>query len=79
VTIEGTAPPLPAGVDLSAYRIVQQALADTLEHADSAHAAVGIRYTLNAVEIEISDDGAGPSARGDGQSRVHPHAPASLS
>jgi signal transduction histidine kinase len=64
LTIEGAASQLPAGVDLSAYRIVQQALANTLEHAGSAHAAVDIRYTPDAVEIEVSDDGAGPSERG---------------
>ena len=43
---------------------MQQALANTLEHASSARAAVDIRYTPDAVEIEVSDDGAGPSERG---------------
>jgi len=64
LTIEGTVPQLPAGVDMSAYRIVQQALANTLEHAGSAHARVGIRYTPDAVEIEVFDDGAGPADHG---------------
>lgn len=58
--IEGAQRPLPAGIDLSAYRIVQEALTNALKHAGPATAAATIRYRDDALEIEISDDGATP-------------------
>jgi signal transduction histidine kinase len=58
--------PLPAGVDLSAYRIVQEALTNTLKHAGHAEAEVIIRYDAAAVELEILDNGAGPHTRVNG-------------
>lgn len=57
--VEGEPEPLPPGVDLSAYRIVQEALTNTLKHAGPAHADVMIRYRNDEVELEIIDDGAG--------------------
>jgi signal transduction histidine kinase len=51
---------LPAGVELSAYRIIQEALTNTLKHAGPAHAAVTVRYDHGAVEVEVVDDGRGP-------------------
>jgi signal transduction histidine kinase len=69
LTVEGTPVRLPAGVDLSAYRIVQEALASTLEHARSAHAWVAVRYAGDDVEIEVANDGdsdGGAEADGDG-------------
>ncbi len=70
--VEGEPPgALPLGVDLSAYRIVQEALTNTLKHAGPARAQVAIRYHPDAVELEISDDGRGPSAaNGDGHGLV---------
>ncbi|MDQ2683172.1 MAG: sensor histidine kinase [Chloroflexota bacterium] len=59
VTIEGEQRPLTPGVDLSAYRIVQEALTNVLKHAGKAHAAVTVRYCPDAVDIEIVDDGRG--------------------
>ena len=50
---------LPPGVDLSAYRIVQEALTNALKHAGPARARVVVRYAADAVELEVSDDGAG--------------------
>jgi signal transduction histidine kinase len=59
---EGRPSPLPPGVDLSVYRIVQEALTNTLKHAGlGAHARVVLRYEDGAVEIEVIDDGRGPS------------------
>jgi signal transduction histidine kinase len=58
--VEGEAKPLPPGVDLSAYRIVQEALTNTLKHAGPASAQVVVRYGAEEVELEISDDGRGP-------------------
>jgi signal transduction histidine kinase len=51
---------LPAGVDLSAYRIVQEALTNVLKHAGPrASARVLVRYGDDQVEVEVADDGAG--------------------
>src|SRR4051794_12617127 len=54
---EGAPATLPAGVDLSAYRIVQEALTNTLRHAQATSAAVTVRYGPDAVEIDVRDDG----------------------
>jgi signal transduction histidine kinase len=62
--IEGDAVELPAGLDLSAYRIVQEALTNALKHAGPAHAWVTVRYAPMGLEILVEDDGAGPSSNG---------------
>ncbi len=64
--VEGEPVALPAGVDLAAYRIVQEALTNTSKHAGRARARVLVRYEARAVEIEIGDDGRGPAAGLDG-------------
>jgi signal transduction histidine kinase len=58
--VEGSPRPLPPGVDLSAYRIVQEALTNALRHAGGASARVVVRYDPDAVELEVADDGPGP-------------------
>jgi signal transduction histidine kinase len=58
--VEGTPRPLSHGVDLSAYRIVQEGLTNALRHAGGASARVLVRYEPDALEIEIADDGSGP-------------------
>jgi signal transduction histidine kinase len=60
VRIEGTRPELPLGLDLSAYRIVQEALTNVVRHAGPATARVRIRYAPDTVDIEVVDDGRGP-------------------
>ena len=63
----GRAVALPAGVDLCAYRIVQEGLTNALKHAGPAHAEVVLRYEPRALDVEVRDDGRGPSAgNGDG-------------
>lgn len=57
--VEGDAFPLPRAIDLSAYRIVQEALTNSLQHAHASHADVTIRYRPDVVEIEVVDDGRG--------------------
>jgi signal transduction histidine kinase len=64
--IEGEPTLLPAGLDLSAYRIVQEALTNSLKHAGPAHARVLVRYSPSAVELEIRDDGRGASGHVNG-------------
>ena len=63
--VEGERCPLPPGVDLSAYRIVQEALTNALKHAGPASARVTVRFGRDELDIEVADDGtAGPN--GDG-------------
>jgi signal transduction histidine kinase len=64
VTVEGLPTPLPASVDLSAYRIIQEALTNALKHAGPARASVQIRYDGDQVELVIIDDGQGSPANG---------------
>jgi signal transduction histidine kinase len=66
VRTEGDARPLPPGVDLSAYRIVQEALTNALRHADAARVEVVVRYGGAGVEVEVTDDGHGPPAAANG-------------
>jgi signal transduction histidine kinase len=59
--IDGRPVPLPRGVDLSAYRIVQEGLTNALKHARASAADVTVRYGLEELEIEVRDDGVGSS------------------
>ena len=69
--IEGEPLPLPAGLDLSAYRIVQEALTNALKHAAPAHVDVVVRYTADSIVLEIVDDGSGTAGdRGSGNGLV---------
>ncbi len=61
--IEGERRTLPAGIELSAYRIVQEALTNALKHAGDAHARVHIRYGPDSLELEIADNGDGEDTR----------------
>ena len=65
--VEGEAAPLPSTVDLSAYRIVQEALTNTMKHAGpGAAAVVNLIHRDTEVIIEVSDDGRGTVAGGSG-------------
>jgi signal transduction histidine kinase len=68
VVVEGEPRDLPPGVDLSAYRIVQEALTNALKHAGPARARVLLSYRDDELELEITDDGAGS---GDGSGSGH--------
>ena len=57
--IEGEPRPLAPGVDLSAYRIVQEALTNAIKHAGPAEAEVRLCYGADTLELVISDDGRG--------------------
>jgi signal transduction histidine kinase len=57
VSVEGERRPLPATVDVSAYRIVQEALTNTLKHSAASRADVHLRYWPDELEVEIVDDG----------------------
>jgi signal transduction histidine kinase len=62
LTITGDQRGLPPAVDVSAYRIVQEALTNVLKHAGPAHAEVALECGLDAVTIDVTDDGAGAAA-----------------
>ena len=55
--MQGEPEALPPAVDLSAYRIVQEALTNSIKHAGKAKARVVVRFTQGAIELEITDDG----------------------
>ena len=57
LTAEGEERPLPPGVDLTAYRVVQEALTNVLRHAGAARAQVHVRYGPQVLELEVTDDG----------------------
>ena len=50
---------LPAGVDLTAYRVVQEGLTNAIKHAGAQQAEVLVRYDGGHVEVTVSDNGAG--------------------
>lgn len=65
--VEGEARLLPTGVDVAAYRILQEALTNALKHGEGSRAEVAVRFGRQAVEVEVLDDGPGapgPSAGG---------------
>ena len=64
--IEGEPVHLPAGIDLSAYRIVQEALTNAVKHASATSAEVVIHYQSRALELDILDNGPGQTVNGNG-------------
>jgi signal transduction histidine kinase len=59
--VDGVPFPLPRGVDLSAYRIVQEGLTNALKHSHATTANVTVRYALDELQIEVRDNGVGSS------------------
>jgi signal transduction histidine kinase len=59
LTITGTPRELPAGMDLTAYRVIQEALTNVVKHADTATGRVVLDYGDNELSMEITDNGAG--------------------
>jgi signal transduction histidine kinase len=57
--VDGAVTPLPSGVELGLYRIVQEALNNIRKHAHATHAQVKIKYQVSSVSLEIADDGNG--------------------
>jgi signal transduction histidine kinase len=65
--IDGLPVPLPPGVDLSAYRIAQEALTNTIKHAGpAARAEVRLNYEPDRLELTVTDDGVGHPEPADG-------------
>jgi signal transduction histidine kinase len=59
LSVTGSRPPLPAGVELSAYRIVQEALTNVIKHSGTDRASVQVRYGSDDFQLEIVDAGDG--------------------
>jgi signal transduction histidine kinase len=70
--VHGEPVPLSPGLDLSAYRILQEGLTNTLKHAHAQHADVHVRYGKDRLELEVRDDGRGPMGQVDHEQR-HGH------
>lgn len=68
--VEGTLGEIPAGVDLSAYRIVQEALTNTLNHAHASAAQVTVRRLDGVLQLEIVDDGPAHASLEDGHGLI---------
>jgi signal transduction histidine kinase len=69
--VEGEVASLPPGVDLSAYRIVQEALTNTLKHAGASQVKVVVHYLDDELELEVTDDGSGNgNGGGSGQGMI---------
>ncbi len=64
--VEGEAEPLPAALDLAAFRIVQEAVTNVVRHAGTAHAAVRLRYRPDELVVEVTDEGHGGAVNGHG-------------
>ncbi|WP_319460718.1 sensor histidine kinase [Micromonospora sp. RTP1Z1] len=60
---EGVADPLPGGVELSAYRIVQESLTNALKHGHATRAEVSLRYDDGVLRLEVVNDGVPPARR----------------
>jgi signal transduction histidine kinase len=69
--VEGEPTDVPPGVGLSAYRIVQEALTNTLKHAGPATASVRVTYRPDRLDVEVCDDGRGASAGSAARSTGH--------
>jgi signal transduction histidine kinase len=59
---DGALDDIPPGVDLSAYRIAQEALTNALKHSGARHVELKVRCAGGVVEVAVDDDGRGPSA-----------------
>jgi signal transduction histidine kinase len=71
--VHGAPAKLPAGVDISAYRIIQEGLTNALKHAGPIPTTVTLDYGHDALEVEIADEGSGPgggSLDGSGQGLI---------
>ncbi|MFD9333241.1 sensor histidine kinase [Streptomyces sp. NPDC060028] len=62
VRVTGTAYDLPPGIDLCAYRVVQEALTNVIKHAPAAHTTVRVHYGQDEVHVRVKDDGTGRAA-----------------
>lgn len=70
LTIEGTPAALAPGIDLAAYRVVQEGLTNARKHAGAKRVEVVVRYEADGVELTVADDGRGAGGDGSGHGLV---------
>ena len=66
LAVDGERVSVPPGLDLTAYRLVQEALTNTLRHANATRAVVHVGYCGEALRISVRDDGEGPNGASPG-------------
>jgi len=71
IRVDGMPVRLPVGVDLTAFRVVQEALTNTLKHAGPTHAVVTLRYAPTELLVQVDDEGHGLAAALDGHRPGH--------
>jgi signal transduction histidine kinase len=78
LTVTGAVRPLPAGLDLAVYRIIQEALTNVRRHARATHCDVCLTYADDAIRVAVVDDGQGgpvdPATAGHGLLGMHERA-----
>jgi signal transduction histidine kinase len=67
IRVVGIPRALPPGIDVSAYRILQEAVTNVLRHARASRVTCTLRYDDDAVRLEVVDDGARAAARASGR------------
>jgi signal transduction histidine kinase len=65
VSVAGAERPLPAAIDLTAYRIVQESLTNVVRHARACSVTVHLGYDTDALVVRVHDDGRGEATTGD--------------
>ena len=76
LTETGPPRPLPPGLDQAAYRIVQEALTNTVKHADASRATVALEWEPAAIVLRVADDGSGHGRHGEVPASAAPRAAA---
>ena len=76
VEVPDDLPPLPAAVEVAAYRVVQEALTNVVRHADAHAACVRLALDPDALTVEVTDDGSGGGGRSSGTSTTIRSSPA---
>jgi signal transduction histidine kinase len=66
LSVQGEPRPLPGTLELSVYRVIQEALTNAIKHSGGTAATVRVAYGPSVLEVEVLDDGAGVSRRTDG-------------
>jgi signal transduction histidine kinase len=67
LSVRGDRPRLPAGLDLAAYRVIQEAVTNIIKHAATDHCQVTVAYQEDTLMLEVTDNGAGSAANGGGE------------
>ena len=71
VDVRGEHPPLPAGLDLAAYRVIQEAITNVIKHAATDRCRVAVGYADESLDLEITDNGTGAASSTPGPGTGH--------